>query len=268
MTLTRRATMLFAALGALSVRGARAEPLTCCPIVELRQYTLRPGQREVLVELFERAFIEPQEALGMSIIGTFRDLDNPDRFVWLRGFSGMTQRPGPLTTFYSGPHWKANSKAANATMIDSDNVLLLRPTRPNTVFTLNRSKRPPIGATTNAPGLVTATIYYFDKPADASFQKLFDQEAVPVLRQAGAVPLASFVTESTPNNFPALPVRENESVFIWFTSFESEAAYAAHVDKLTQTPAWQSVDERIRHLVKTKPEVLRLQPTARSLLHG
>ena len=65
---------------------------SCCPLLELRQYTLHPGMRDVLIELFEREFIESQEALGMTLVGQFRDLDNPDRFVWLRGFPDMTTR--------------------------------------------------------------------------------------------------------------------------------------------------------------------------------
>src|SRR4051812_35757026 len=64
-----------------------------CKVIELRQYTLHPGKRDVLVELFDREFIEPQEALGMRVIGQFRDLDHPDRFVWLRGFKDMASRP-------------------------------------------------------------------------------------------------------------------------------------------------------------------------------
>ena len=59
---------------------------TCCPVVELRQYTLVPDGREELISLFEREFIETQEATGMIVIGQFRDLNNPDRFVWLRGY--------------------------------------------------------------------------------------------------------------------------------------------------------------------------------------
>ncbi len=43
----------------------------CCPIVELRQYTLHPGKQHVLIDLFDREFIEPQEALGMRIINRF-----------------------------------------------------------------------------------------------------------------------------------------------------------------------------------------------------
>src|SRR4030095_14160855 len=64
----------------------------CCPIIELRQYTLHPGKRDVLIELFDREFVESQETLGMNIVGQFRDLADPNRFVWLRGFRDMTSR--------------------------------------------------------------------------------------------------------------------------------------------------------------------------------
>src|SRR5262249_42411830 len=73
---------------------------TCCPVVELRQYTLVPGQRETLITLFEREFIETQEATGMIVIGQFRDLNKPDRFVWLRGFADMNSRAHQLEEFY------------------------------------------------------------------------------------------------------------------------------------------------------------------------
>ena len=68
-----------------------------------------------VIELFERKFIEPQEALGMRIVGTFRDLDDPDRFVWMRGFESMAARAAALSAFYGGPVWKAHRDAANPT---------------------------------------------------------------------------------------------------------------------------------------------------------
>lgn len=109
----------------------RADPGTLgCHVVELRQYTLHPGQRAVLIDLFEREFIEPQEAVGMTVLGQFRDLDDADRFTWLRGFRDMPGRLAGLTAFYGGPVWQAHRAAANATMIDSDNALLLRPAWP------------------------------------------------------------------------------------------------------------------------------------------
>src|SRR5690348_9525558 len=94
-------------------------------LIELRQYTLYDGKRDTLIDLFEREFVESQEAQGMKVIGTFRDLDRPNRFVWLRGFTGMDARLAGLSSFYDGPVWQAHRNEANATMIDSDNVFLL-----------------------------------------------------------------------------------------------------------------------------------------------
>src|SRR5262245_19142049 len=106
----------------------------CCAVVELRQYTLKPGQRDTLIKLFERHFVESQEAAGMTLVGQFRDRHRDDRFVWLRGFSSMESRHQALETFYGGPVWAAHRDAANSTMLDADNVLLLKPAKPELAF--------------------------------------------------------------------------------------------------------------------------------------
>jgi hypothetical protein len=54
---------------------------THCGVLELRQYTLRPGRPEELIELFDTHLVEPQEEVGMHILGHFRDVDRPDRFA-------------------------------------------------------------------------------------------------------------------------------------------------------------------------------------------
>ncbi len=72
-------------------------------IVELCQYTLHPQQREVLIDLFDREFVETQEAHGMRVLGQFRDLDRPEQYVWLRGFADMQARHRALEGFYGGP---------------------------------------------------------------------------------------------------------------------------------------------------------------------
>ena len=91
----------------------------------------------MLIELFDRELVETQEAAGMKVIGQFRDLEDPDKFVWVRGFPDMESRAQSLAAFYGGPAWKAHSVAANATMIDSDNVLLLRPARAGSACALH-----------------------------------------------------------------------------------------------------------------------------------
>ncbi len=242
---------------------------TCCPVVELRQYTVHPGKRDLLVELFDREFVESQELLGMYVIGQFRDLHDPNRFVWLRGFRDMSKRREGLKAFYGGRVWKMHREAANATMIDSDNVLLLRPARPWSGFILENTDRPQPDDKEIPGGLVVGTIYYLDTPADDDFVDFFERSLKSALNEAGASLSAYFVTESSVNNFPALPVREGENVFIWFSSFRDQADYADHLAALANSRHWSAeVSEELARRLKRKPEVLKLSPTRRSQLRG
>jgi len=225
------------ALLLIALVGCRPGP-PCCAVVELRQYRLKPGQRDVLVDLFDRELVAPQEAGGMRIPGQFRDLDRPDRFVWLRGYPDMASRGRALTAFYQGPTWKAHSAAARATMIDVDDVLLLRPARPGSGFAAAGDLR--------SPAIVIATIYYLAAPATPAVVDDFERAAAA----AGAVVLACFVTEPSPNTYPALPIRAGEQVFVAF----SEAAPG--VDLSAALARWTAAPTEIR----------RLGPSARSRL--
>ncbi len=245
---------------------AKKFPATrCCAVIELRQYTLRVGQRDALAELFEHEFIESQEALGITVPGQFRDLDNPDRFVWLRGFSDMPARAQALTAFYGGPTWQAHRNTANATMLDSDNVLLLRPARADSAFAAPTTTRPPSGASRSTGGIVVATLYYFESQVDARFVEFFYDSVAPLASDAGAELLSTFESETASNNFPRLPVREGEHVFVWFARFDDVEAHDRYRDALATMPPWIQVRAGIDELM-VREEVLRLAPTARSLL--
>src|SRR5881398_2644103 len=241
----------------------------CCPIVELRQYTLHPGKRDVLIDLFEREFIETQEAVGIKVIGQFRDVDDPDRFVWLRGFRNMVSRAKALQDFYGGPVWKAHREAANATMVDSDNVLLLHPATPVSGFSLENMKRPPVDTDKVPSSLIVATIYYFEAPVTADFVDFFEHTLKPVAKSLGGAVSAYFVTENSENTFPALPVREGENVFVWFSIFQDSVAYENYGAALSRSEQWRGeVLKGLAHYLRSAPEVLKLSPTARSQLRG
>lgn len=258
-------TILGSAAAASQVDTARVER-DCCAIFELRQYTLKPDQRDVLIELFEREFVETQEAVGMRICGQFRDDDHPERFVWIRAFADMKARERGLTSFYGGPTWKAHGKQAVATMIDSDNVLLLHPVDPPGGFNDLAVERPPIGATAPPSTLVAATIYNLRSDTCRDFPAFFRDQLLPVLRESGIIPRATFATEHSPNTYPALPVREGEDVFAWFASFETAAKYAACLDRLSRSPNWAQVSSTLATHLKSPSQQLRLRPTGRSLL--
>lgn len=157
-------------------------------IFELRDYTLHPGQRETLIELFEAKFIAPQNDLGANVRGIFRDIDRPDHFVWLRSFADIETRLAALTGFYGGPIWAEHRSAANATMIDSDDVHLLRPAGPML------SAGPRFEA-----ALIVIEIY----------PELPDDQLATAIAGAPGV-VAAFMSASVENNFPRLPVQADK----------------------------------------------------------
>ena len=173
-----------------------------CGVFELRQYTLKPGRREDLVTVFEREFVESQEVEGMCILGTFRDVERADRFVWLRGFRDMDERSRALSAFYSGPVWKANSAEANDTMIDVDNVLLLRPLTPVSFPDASDHERP-----------LRVTIAHVH---DGDIRDDVADSLITAVN--GADWLAAFVTLHAENTFPALPIREDADVVVVLTA--------------------------------------------------
>lgn len=238
-----------------------------CRVFELRRYALRPGARETLIEVFDRELVETQEEVGMQVLGQFRDLDDPDSFVWFRGFSDMETRKRALADFYGGPVWKRHAAAANATMIDVDNVLLLRPLR-GVELEAADSRLPP-GSTGSRPGLLVVTIYALSDPAAGDFPAFFATELEPALGEEGISVLATYETEHSKNNYPALPVRDDAEVFVWMTLTADEADHARRGVELERSSRWRAAfsDAQAQYL-EGKAEVLRLSPTSRSLIHG
>jgi hypothetical protein len=257
-----------AMLAAQLAAAAPAPGPECCAVIELRQYITYPGKRDDLITLFEREFIEPQEAVGISVLGQFVDVNDPHRFTWIRGFSAMPARKQALGDFYFGPLWKTWSKQANATLYDNDDVLLLRPASPGAGFVPDSSTRPPKSATAPQPGFVVATLYYFKQEVSAEFIAGFNADLAPAFQRSGAQILGRFVTEKSANTFERLPVRENVNVFVWFARFADRAGYDRYNARLAQDARWR--DQLFSPLYKSlarPPETLMLEPTARSLIH-
>lgn len=239
----------------------------CCPVIELRQYTMYPGRRDELITLFENAFIESQEAVGIHVAAQFRDANDADRFVWIRGFDSMEAREAGLNAFYFGPVWQAHRDKANATLADNDNVLLLRPAAAGSGFAPGPTARPAKGAASRPAHLIVATIYYLREDVAPDSVAAFGRDLVPMVEQSGARVLARYVTDKSKNNFPRLPVREKENVFVWFGEFENRRAYDSWLEALARNPRWRDeVLPRIQTTLQRPPETLILQPTARSLV--
>jgi hypothetical protein len=59
---------------------------------ELRQYRMRPGQREAWVKCMEEEIIPFQVSKGMVICGSFVGEEDPDLYVWIRRFDSEEER--------------------------------------------------------------------------------------------------------------------------------------------------------------------------------
>lgn len=236
-------------------------------VFELRQYTLHPGQREVLISLFDRVLVEPLEEAGMRVVGQFRDLDRPNHFVWLRSFSDMEARDAALRRFYGGTLWKAHREAANATMVDSDDVLLLRPAGRKEPFAGCEANRPGPEAAARSTSLVMGTVLLLAAPVDEAFRRFFKEQVEPVLTDSGGAPQACLETEHAENTFPQLPVRAGEHAFVWFASFASQERWSDYQGELERSLEWNTeVLPRLEPWLRGPPQALRLEPTARSLV--
>ena len=222
-------------------------------VFELRRYVMKPGRRDDLIDLFERAFIESQEACGMVPIGHYRDLDDPQNFVWFRGFPDMERRHAALQAFYlESRAWLDNRDAANDTMIDSDNVLLLRPARADSGFDLQGLRR------AGGSSYVGAAVFMLDAPISQNLVASFEREVLPDLRPH-AQRIVSLVSEERENDFPRLPVRREPALVI-----AGSCANLPELDRWSARLQLRRVPEALAARTR-RAEYLRLEPAARSL---
>jgi len=93
-------------------------------IVEVRSYRIKPGRREEFIEFFEKRSIPALRSHGMKVLGPLLDLENPNKFVWLRSFPSLEERDRMKDEFYEGELWKNELEAIAMPMLESYDVIL------------------------------------------------------------------------------------------------------------------------------------------------
>ncbi len=102
-------------------------------IVEVRTYRTKPGRRAEFIEFFEKQSIPALRSHGIKVLGPLLDLENPNKFVWLRSFPSMEERDRMKNDFYEGELWKNELEAIAMPMLDSWDFSLCE-TTPGYVF--------------------------------------------------------------------------------------------------------------------------------------
>ena len=202
-------------------------------IIDLRDYTTVPGARDKLIERCETLLFDEQMRLGAAFLGAFRDADDPDHFVWLRGLPDMATRKRVLTAFYSdGDMWKANRDEVNTWIADSDNVLLVKPISE-------------VALAATGDSVVAMYSHIRRAPLDAATAARLQHDVAAAVDSAGGRLLVTLATDPSENNYPRHPIRTGEFGLVWFATF---------------------APQRYNTLGLASIEARRLLPTARSQL--
>lgn len=241
-------------------------------VVELRNYLLAEGRTGDFIRFFEERFLFSQRDEGMHPLGQFAVLDEPNRFVWVRGFADMPTRLRGLSGFYGGPFWEARRAEANTMILDNDDVHLLRPLGSIAALTrglsLEDRASEPAGALPPHTGLVAADFYRAEPGGLGRLVQLFEQRMQPALVEQGHQVLGHFVAELTPNDYPRLPVTQDPRLLVVLAACRDREHYASlrHDWRYGDT----DLKNQLAALVTGGVATVCLQPTARSLIryHG
>ncbi len=179
----------------------------------------------------------------------------------MRGFKNTDARAIINAGFYYGPLWREHASTMNSLMVDSDNVLLLRPLTPaQGVLVLPAVD--PIKEAKGAQGIVVAQIFAIKPNSVDAFARQADQTFANY-RSAGAREAGILVTLDVPNNFPQLPVRTDGPYLVWLGILRDNETLktqftppAEHSLQLLSAPG----------LLRRAPELVFVDPTRRSRL--
>ena len=93
---------------------------------ELRQYRMKPGQREKWAKFMEEKIIPFQVSKGMVVIGSFLGQEEEDLYVWIRRFESEEERKRLYKEVYESDYWKNEISPKVAEMIDREAIKITR----------------------------------------------------------------------------------------------------------------------------------------------
>jgi hypothetical protein len=229
-------------------------------VFEFRRYTIKEGERAHFAEYFESYFPEAFQQLGALAFGQFYERNQTSGFTWIRGFKNTDERAKVNAAFYYGPLWQEHKSTMNHLLVDSDNVLLLGPLRPERSL-ISLPAVDPVTETKGARGVVVAQIFSlkanhveaFAQQAEATFARF----RATGVREAGVL-----VTLDVANNFPQLPVRTDGPYLIWLGIAENNQK----LEQFKLLAEQSSPSLSATGWLRGAPELLILDPTRRSRL--
>ena len=94
-------------------------------IVEMRTYKTKPGKRAEFLETFRTKSIPAHTEIGMTILGPFLSVEDPDTFFFMRGFPDLASREPMKAKFYEGNLWKRELEQTLMPMLETYEAILV-----------------------------------------------------------------------------------------------------------------------------------------------
>lgn len=228
------------------------------PVVELRRYETKSGERARFAACFDAYFPEAFQQVGGIVFGQGSERRNENGFTWLRGFPTYAARAEGMWGLYNGPVWKEQAARMNDRLEDAANVLFLRP------FAAGRGLRvlPAVDAAGERAGgiIVIQILAVKDGQTDAVAARA--EESFAAYRAAGAREGGVLVTLDRPNNFPRHVMRTDGPLLVWVGVVKDEAALQG------LRPLAERAARRLGESggLREEPELVVIEPSPRSRL--
>lgn len=230
-------------------------------VIELRNYSIKPGRRDEFIEYFETKLVQPQQELKGYPIGQFRIGTQPDQFVWWRGFTSMEERSRFLPGFYHGPAWKQHRSTANSMLANNDNVNLLQPL----IWAdgeLVAGRAIPTDKLRIKGGIAVVDFYVANTKLPRLIE-LLAKEWLAVWEKEGLTDYTLWVAADKENDFPALPVFQNKDLLVVIAFYKDEATYR-DTQKAISARTSEQLNTELQDTITTR-HTLILYPTDRTL---
>jgi hypothetical protein len=95
-------------------------------LFELRQYKIKPGQRDAWVRLMEDEIIPFQVSKGMVILGSFVGEEDDSVYVWIRRFKDEAERERLYEEVYQSDYWRDEIGPRIPEMMERDAMQVTR----------------------------------------------------------------------------------------------------------------------------------------------
>jgi len=191
--------------------------------------------------------------LGGYTLGQFKINGINDRFIWMRGFADMNTRMRFLNNFYVESRvWKEFGPGANAMMINSDNVYLLRPLN-NNKCAKEQSEAINGNLLKMNNGIIVVDFYICNSTLDKVIN-LFHSSYIPFIKTLNIDNITLWVSEMSENDFPRLPVFQDKNLLLTITKYGDEDEYRINQEQINSMPA--ELKNSMQHLITTQNNLI------------